>query len=111
MLVVEPSELTFHKKIIAEVGKSIPSVELLTVRNLYSKPVLWRLGHEIHTAEVFFAKPTEGVIENDKDIKIRFSFNPTAKGTFRLRLPLEVYDEQRQEYTKFTDVRLEGEGD
>jgi|JI6StandDraft_1071083.scaffolds.fasta_scaffold28617_4 hypothetical protein len=45
MLVVEPSELTFHKKIIAEVGKSIPSVELLTVRNLYSKPVLWRLGH------------------------------------------------------------------
>jgi hypothetical protein len=58
MLVVEPNELKFDKKIIVDIEKSIPSIEILTIRNLHNREVVWKLGEDIRKVDIFSARPT-----------------------------------------------------
>lgn len=56
-------------------------------------------------------KPMEGLLENDKEMKLRVSFLPTEKGMLKYCLPLLIYNEEKKEYVHYSEIQLHGEGD
>jgi hypothetical protein len=77
MLTVEPECVHFKKKIVVEQDKAVPSIEWISIRKSPGPPARFKVGEEIKHSKVFSAKPIEGLLEADKDFKLRVSFLPT----------------------------------
>lgn len=92
ILTVEPETVHFKKKIVVEQDKAVPSLDWINIRKSPGPPVRFKLGDEVKHSKIFSAKPSEGLLEADKDFKLRISFLPTEKGYFRCKLPILLFN-------------------